>query len=190
MSFPSVKLRYPELRPTYLSTICDCCTRGEPCGLLSLWARSKLGCTLTTQLAVPSLQWRYDYKSYLPEYCYLYSIFSMLRSRSTDLHRCSYENISSRLNRLRNKGPSAEISRPPPSTLNYQLPTTSAHRHALKMDENGIFGLESLGQVGRVSKNTGIRKYNQRVIKEAVTKDANRNYSNFSVNSPHKYSTY
>ena len=114
----------------------------------------------------------------------------MLRSRSTDLHRCSYENISSRLNRLRNKGPSVEIAKAVPTAINYQVSGTSAHRHALKMDENGIFGIESLGQVGRVSKNTGIRKYNQRVIKEAVTKDANRNYSNFSVNSPHKYSTY
>ena len=94
----------------------------------------------------------------------------MLRSRSTDMHRCSYENISSRLNRLRNRGPCDT----PESALkakNYLDQSASIHRPTLKIDENGIFALEGVNKIGKVAKNTGLRKYNQRVMKEALTKE-------------------
>lgn len=70
----------------------------------------------------------------------------MMRSRSTDFSRPTYENISSRLNRLRSPA------------LN--LPSNSNYRSSLNVLENGIMGKPSEGLVGRVSKNTGIRKYN------------------------------
>lgn len=72
----------------------------------------------------------------------------MMRSRSTDFSRPTYENISSRLNRLRSPA------------LNLNLPSNSNYRSSLNVLENGIMAKPSEGLVGRVSKNTGIRKYN------------------------------
>ena len=83
----------------------------------------------------------------------------MLRPHSTD--KCSYENISSRLTRLRN------ITASIPTNLvtkenypNYRSRT----RLGVNVEENGMFA----AGIGRVSKNTGIRKYNERMIKEAT----------------------
>lgn len=87
----------------------------------------------------------------------------MQRCRSTDFPSCAYENISSRLNRLKNMAPHNKNSKP---TSKYRHQSPANYRSALKIDESGFFTVpSSSSQVGKVAKNTGIKKYNQRVIR-------------------------
>lgn len=46
-----------------------------------------------------------------------------------------------------------------------------ASRLQLRVQKDGIFGLDISNHVGRVAKNTGIKKYNQRQIKDALNRN-------------------
>lgn len=92
----------------------------------------------------------------------------MSRSYSLNKNVCSYENLSSRISRLQSASRD-HLNRTSPyldrkATTNYLTPTSSAtpFRKTYRFKQNTLPHEITQTQVGKVAKNTGIRKYNNR----------------------------
>lgn len=107
----------------------------------------------------------------------------------------SYENLASRMNRLRGNSASHGLKNSASGYLSYTAPdnsfisrpTSSCYRSTLKV-QSPVNMLNDLSncQVGRVAKNTGIRKYNQRQIKDVLNTYKNKNTREYVPRYPYE----
>lgn len=94
-----------------------------------------------------------------------------MRSQSYGSDPITYENISNRISRLKVIGNIQPSTRNNPYTLpkSDSIPNINYQYSRMRSNENVNLNYDKVkGNIGRVTKNTGLKKYSQRYVKDAI----------------------